>query len=580
MKVAEIAKSFTQDCEAAWVSNLWTTYNNQRQSKIEEWKEQRDYIFATDTSTTSNSSLPWKNSTTLPKLCQIRDNLHSNYLSALFPNDDWVRWEAYSSEDAMRQKAEAIEAYMKNKCREGDFRNTMSSLLYDFIDYGNAFATVDYFNRVRELPDGSMVSSYAGPKVVRISPLDIVFNPLAASFEESFKVVRSVKSTGELLAMAEDMPEHDGLREALERRELLRREGAGFTKEDFDKAVGIDSDGFGSYYEYLQGDYVEILEFYGDYHNQGSNELQRHRVITVIDRSITLSNEEMQSWFGEEPIYHVGWRKRPDNLWAMGPLENLVGMQYRIDHLENAGADAMDLAIHPPLVVAGEVEQFNWGPGEEIHIDENGSVQELGKNIGAVMAAESKISQLEERMELYAGAPREAMGVRSPGEKTAFEIQQLQNASGRIFQEKITSFEIELLEKVLNAMAESARRNVDGVEVIKVMDNELGIQNFLSITKEDITARGKVRPIGARHFAAQAQLLQNLTGVLNSPIGNMIAPHTSSKAMSSLVEDILGLERFSLFRPNVALEEQQETQTLANEAQNAVAAANAVGGPM
>jgi hypothetical protein len=27
----------------------------------------------------------------------------------------------------------------------------------------------------------------------------------------------------------------------------------------------------------------------------------------------------------------------------MGPLDNLVGLQYRIDHLENAKADALDL---------------------------------------------------------------------------------------------------------------------------------------------------------------------------------------------------------------------------------------------
>ena len=79
--------------------------------------------------------------------------------------------------------------------------------------------------------------------------------------------------------------------------------------------------------------------------------------------------EPIPSWSGHAPIYHVGWRTRPDNLWAMGPLENLVGMQYRIDHLENLKADAMDLAVLPPLVIKGEVEQFKYAPGAEIHID-------------------------------------------------------------------------------------------------------------------------------------------------------------------------------------------------------------------
>src|SRR5690606_29999472 len=136
----------------------------------------------------------------------------------------------------------------------------------------------------------------------------------------------------------------------------------------------------------------------------------------------------------------------------------------------------------------------------------------------------SQIQMLEQRMEMYAGAPREAMGIRTAGEKTAFEVQQLQNAAGRIFQEKVTHFEQELLEKCLNGMLEVSRRNLDTIDVIRVIDDDIGITEFMEITKEDITASGVIRPIGARHFAAQAQLLQNLTGVYNTPIGQMIAP--------------------------------------------------------
>ena len=73
---------FPRDHEAQFIAQHWFTLNSNRRPQIERWKELRNYIFATDTTTTSNKSLPWKNSTTLPKLCQIRDNLHSNYISA------------------------------------------------------------------------------------------------------------------------------------------------------------------------------------------------------------------------------------------------------------------------------------------------------------------------------------------------------------------------------------------------------------------------------------------------------------------------------------------------------------------
>lgn len=566
-KVAELKTLLMQDDASKWVSYLWDKFNQQRRDKIEEWLELRNYIFATDTSTTSNSALPWKNSTTIPKLCQIRDNLHSNYLSSLFPNDDWLKWQGYSLNDSVKKKADAIQSYMANKCREGHFRTEASKLLYDYIDYGNAFATVVFEASYKELADGEVVPDYIGPKLKRISPLDVVFNPLADTFIDSFKIIRSVKTLGELKRLSETDPDQTFWADAIKRREELQRRLGGFSIEDFDKARSYSVDGFGNLYEYYMGDFIEVLEFYGDYHDQSTGALETNRIITVVDRSLMVRNEVIPSWFGHAPIYHVGWRFRPDNLWAMGPLDNLVGMQYRIDHLENAKADAVDLVIQPPLKIVGEVEQFVWGPGAEIHLDEGGDVGEVSKNLQGLIAAQNDIQFYEDRMELYAGAPREAMGVRTPGEKTALEVQTLSNAAGRIFQEKITTFEIELLEPVLNAMLETSRRNMDGSDVIRVMDDDLGVQEFLTITKTDITANGKLRPVGARHYAKQAQDLQNVIGVFNSPIGQMIAPHTSGKQLTKFVDDVTGLRGYEIFKPNAAIFEQQETQALINQAQ-------------
>jgi hypothetical protein len=250
----------------------------------------------------------------------------------------------------------------------------------------------------------------------------------------------------------------------------------------------------------------------------------------------------------------------------MGPLDNLVGLQYRLDHLENLKADALDLTIHPPLKIRGDVEPFEWGPEATIHIPEDGDVEAMAPN-SAAFQVNNEIAALLNIMEEMAGAPKEAMGIRSPGEKTAFEVQQLQNAAGRIFQHKVNKFEVELLEPVINSMLELARRNIDLVEIAKVIDTDLGVADFLSITKDDITAKGKLRPIGARHFAARAQLVQNLLGVFNSPIGQQIAPHVSAKRLAQMVEEYMGFEQYDFIQENVAVFEQAETQKLVNQVQ-------------
>lgn len=555
-----------KDQMADYIGQTWHRYNIERNPIVANWKELRNYIFATDTTTTTNRSLPWKNSTTIPKLCQIRDNLHSNYISALFPNDEWMRWEAYSAADNAEIKRKSIEAYMSNKARTGHFRTEMSKLLLDYVDYGNCFATVHYEHSYVEDTRGKQTTSYMGPRILRVSPLDIVFNPLAASFKDSFKIIRSLKTIGELQSIADTNPQAVALQRALKARQAIINAGRQFGWEDLNKAEGMQIDGFGNYETYLQSEYVEVLTFYGDIYSDGK--LHKGREIMIIDRMWVVEDKTFPSWLGSAPIFHCGWRIRPDNLWAMGPLENLVGMQYRLDHLENAKADAMDLAIMPPLVIQGEVEQFNWGPNAEIHIDENGAVTELARNVQWVIQADNSIDRLEMRMEQYAGAPREAMGIRTAGEKTKFEVQELQNAAGRIFQEKITHFEVELLEPALNAMLEVSKRNMDKEDVVRVMDDDIGANTFIEITKDDITASGKLRPIGARHFAAKSQLVQNITGLANTQLWQQIAPHVNTKNLTKMVEDMLNLTRYDLFAPNSAIYEGAEQQRIATMAQD------------
>jgi hypothetical protein len=571
-KVAQIRELLQRESIARRLAGLYNNWWIQRNDKEIEWRELRNYLFATDTTKTTNSKLPWKNKTTLPKLTQIRDNLHANYIDALFPNDEWLKWEGYDLDSTTYNKRKAIESYMSTKLRESNFRETIAQLVYDYIDYGNVFADVVYVDeKHKDQYTGEEITTYRGPKLVRISPFDIVFNPTATTFKESPKFTRYVKGVGELKKDIKYRPDLKYDEAAFEKAIGVRRNISAFKMEDINKAEGFLVDGFGSLQEYYQSGLVEILEFEGDLYDEVNGELLEKRIITIIDRSYVIRNIENPSWLGRDTKQHVAWRERPDNLYGMGPLDNLVGLQYRVDHLENLKADALDLTIHPPMVIKGDVEPFEWGPESTIHIPEDGGVEMLSPN-NAAFQVNNEIGALLAIMEEMAGAPKEAMGFRSPGEKTAFEVQQLQNAAGRIFQHKVNKFEIEFMEPILNVMLEMARRNMDIVEVSRTIDDDIGVTDFLSITKDDITAKGKIRPIGARHYAARAQLMQNMLGVFNSPVGQMIAPHISAKRLAKMVEEYMGFEKYEFIKDNAAIFEQAETQKLINEAQNTMQA--------
>src|SRR5688572_19146168 len=97
---------------ATRIAEDWITKDNARQTWKTDKEEIRRYIYATDTSHTSNASLPWKNKTTIPKLCQIRDNLYSNYSATMFPKRKSVIWEANEKDADSKRKRDAIANYM------------------------------------------------------------------------------------------------------------------------------------------------------------------------------------------------------------------------------------------------------------------------------------------------------------------------------------------------------------------------------------------------------------------------------------------------------------------------------------
>jgi hypothetical protein len=178
----------------------------------------------------------------------------------------------------------------------------------------------------------------------------------------------------------------------------------------------------------------------------------------------------------------------------------------------------------------------------------------------AFLQADTQIAMYEAKMEEMAGAPKQAVGFRTPGEKTAYEVQVLENGANRVFVNKISHFESMFLEPLMNDMLEMARRNLDESDEIRQIDEETQAVTFQKITKEDITARGKIRPIGARHFAQNAQIVQNLTQFSQSALAQdpTIRAHFSGKRLAMAMENLLGLEKYKIFQPLINIYEQAE----------------------
>lgn len=563
--------ALAQNLYAKWVQ--WTTARN---AAMDNWSEILRYVYATSTKDTTNAQVTdWSNTTHRPKMANLYDTLTINYDAALFPNDDWLTWKGADEESASFKKSKLVEAYMKTKhqIRESGFRQTIRRLESDWVIFGNAFATVDYVRRFVQDPlTGEMTLAYVGPKVGRIDPRDIVFNPLAESFQSSPKMIRTLYTVADLHRIVLENPDkkyfQDILDIALEHRGRIRQ----FNQGDIDKELQLSFDGFGTVSQYFDSGLVEVLEFYGDIFIEGNRtgeEYMKDRVITIVDRWREVRNEPIDTWTGKPHIYHVGWRSRTDNIWAQGPLDNLVGIQYRIDHLENARADAFDQMLDPDIVFNGDVEDImQIGGAKHYYISEGGAVNYLRPDT-TVLNADFQIKELEDSMELFALSPREALGFRTPGEKTLGEVNQLANAASRSFQHKVNIFQ-EFVEEIVNGELEVAVRNLDGIDVVEVTDNDLGAIEFKKITKSDITSHGRLIPVGARHFARNTQIIQNLQQLQAALDGDPeLAMHFSTVGLASLYQELLDMETgVKIVEPYIRIEERLEAQRRAQVAED------------
>ena len=559
-----IQVSYKDDSLANKIADMWMRWDSGRSVWKANQQELRNYLFATDTRTTSNSKLPWKNSTVTPKLTQIRDNLHANYMAALFPSENWFFFESTDQNKNLAAKRQAIVNYLKQKLKASDFQLLVSQLIYDYIDFGNVIVTYDYVRDIISDETGNVVKRYIGPKAYRINPNDIVFNPLAETFTKTPVVRRMLKSIGDLLSDIETKPNLNYNKAVVEKAMSFRQNYR--DDPEFKKEINMAIDGFGSADEYLESDMVELLELWGDIYDPDTKSLLRNQLVTIIDRKWVLRKQPNPLWTGNTPMHHCGWRLRTDNLWAQGPLDQLVGMQYRIDHLENLKADVFDLIAYPVMVVYGNtVEEFQYEPGATVFVGDEGKVDFIRPDATALQA-DMQINELMNRMEELAGAPKQAMGIRTPGEKTKYEVQSLENAAGRIFQSKVSWFERNILEPLLNGMLAESVRNFEGVERIRSIDEEFNTESYVEVTKDDLMAEGKIYPVGARHFGEQARFVQELSQTIAAVQAIPgVAAHMSGKAIAKALEENLGWQNYKIVQDNAMVFEQAETQRLINQ---------------
>ena len=527
---------------AAAIADKFVTWENSRDRWYRNSKETLENLYATSTRDIYNQTREYDNSTHIPKITQIRDMLITYYLDAMFSLPDYVDWEAYDYDSIDVNTRNTLRSVAKQMVEDSGFKPTIRELVEDYVDYGNCFATV--VNVTDTLGDAII---YQGPRAVRLDPLNIYFDPLASDFNRSPKIIRSIKTLGELIAESEDLPEDanmykEALNKAIKNRSMVRdrlaETNAELIKDDICNIAG-----FGNWSAYYASDTVELLTFYGDIYNMEDNKLHRNTRIVVMDRSHVLLEEPIKNYGFKSNIFKAGWRDRKDNLWSMSPLDNIKGMQFMIDFLENKRADIFNYISNPMIVTKGDVEMPEYlYPGCQVGLDVDSDLQ-FARPDATALQADLYIDRYINLMEEMAGTPREAMGFRTPGEKTAFEVSQLNTASSRLFNEKTRKFELEMLEPLLTLMLRIYMTNP--TRTVKIRNQlEDGTVLFEEVNLDQLQANGRFVAMGSNTYTEKARMAQTVMQIYNSAIPSdpLVFNYFNPKTLAKIIAYTTGLD--------------------------------------
>lgn len=564
-KTFDITKDVTRDSLAQAISEKWLNWLNARATWEERYKKVLQYLYSVSTDTIyGQASNPWSANVHIPKLTQLRDTLITYELESLFSLNDYYVFEGFTEDSNTRENRALIQNLLRKILDEGKFKETVQTLVGDYIDAGNAFAMPLWEVKTVEDESGIQKIFWEGVKAHRINPLDIVFDPTATSFEETPKIIRTVLSIGQVAALAEKDPV---MKEAFNKAMKIRQDVmTAITNGDMIQGDMVDIAGFGNWSTYYNSDIVELLTFYGTIYDTETKELKKDRKLTIMDRSVILQDEPLPDVNGYNTIFKTGYRDRKDVLWAMSPLENLLGMQARIDFLENKRSDCYDATVNPVKKIRGNVDLPDaLGPGDELRMDTDADVTYLTPDT-SILTADTLIDRYEAKMEEFAGSPKEVLGFRTPGEKTMFEVNQLMTAATRIFQRQIRKFEMEIFEPLINCMLQLYLKKKAGQKIqLKYWDNKKEYYRFKDITVDDIKALGSIRVIGSSISQEKTQMAQALQMLGQNPLflDEAVRNNFSPSVMGQIFAYVSGLEKFSnLFEKDRRLYEVTAQQKL------------------
>ena len=511
---------------------------------------------------------PHQSKAVFPKLTQLSDTIRAHLMAMVSPNYRFFEYQATTREDSAKIIRDTALAYGRTKIEQRNFNPLLESQLMDVAITGNMFGTANIETIYTEDDlTGQEILLEHGPTFERINPRAIRFDH-TKSIQDSWVLIKTMKSLADIARSLEQRPDLQQAQESWTRLLENRNFVKGLSDSDLRRATTGAVDGLTTWAHSVRDgeDQVEVLEFRGDIWDQETNTLMKNKRIIIWDRQVIAQVSKLPT--RGHGVYHCGWRPRPDNAWFQGPFESLMGVQHFTNSLLNSAADAVNFAATPIFKVRGAMDvpsEEELTPGSVLNTGD-GDIEVIKMDSGAAINSHRIAVEMMNMMEEFTSVPRQAAGIRTPGERTAFEVAQLNNATNRMFAEVAQRIEIQMVEPLINDALELARKYGDTLDMVRMVGEDKTLR-FLQLDALSLGKTGKIRVKGARHHAETQQRLASLMQGIPLLQSLGITTHVDDWKAAEMMSEMLGLDDYGIFIKHAQIYSQAEAASVAQTAQ-------------
>ena len=465
----------------------------------------------------------WRHKINVGKAFENVETIVSYLQGAFFPNNEW--FDVVPTEPGLQKLAPVIRKYTSTKLQQSSFISHWEMFLRQMCITGTSVLALPWryettkfkkkvkvrnpdYGRPAELGQRTSYKIDTVEKVIVNRPsfetldiFDIYLQPNAVDVNESPIIRRLTKTKAELAQCIQS-----GYYRNINSLDIVQAKPyyttntnsvANSNKQLIKTFQGINIEN-----GYHWGDEVELFEYWGDVHLDGTT---YHDMCATVCCGKLIKFETNPYWCGK-PFIIGTYIPVVRSISALGTIEPSLGMLHELNIITNQRLDNLELSIDSMWEHVNDgtlqPEDIYTAPGKVFPVAAPGNIRpiEMPRNF---VVTYDEANVLETRIDKNTGTgAMVGAGVGRSGERvTATEIQATRDAGGNRLSGVHKHIEETALFPVLTKVYRLFQQFVEEDETIRVQGDELDSYDYIAVGSEELQHEFTLMPVGANHVA-------------------------------------------------------------------------------